>query len=130
LAPRPLLLNDLQVARSTTVRAGYIPGALPLGTWYDAHPHRGAIDNPSNGSRLTCTEGSMQVQSPQPTADHPRHQTGRTGDHADTTKGPTPHRMPTLQRRVMNLSKRGLRRLFEYAQRLGVGMLPRHFYPE
>ena len=77
------------------------------------------------------TEGSLQVQAPHPaTTDHPRDQTGPTGDHPSVTKGPTSHQTPTLKRRVKNLSKRGLRTLFEFGQRFGVDILPRHFYSE
>ncbi|MGE3821507.1 MAG: class I SAM-dependent methyltransferase [Isosphaeraceae bacterium] len=37
---------------------------------------------------------------------------------------------PPLSRRVKNLGKLGLRRAFEVGQRLGVDVLPRHFYSE
>jgi hypothetical protein len=51
-------------------------------------------------------------------------------DEARPGKTPFTQPTPTLKRRVKNLSKRGLRRLFEYAQQLGVDILPRHFYSE
>jgi len=38
--------------------------------------------------------------------------------------------MATLKRHVKDLGKRGLRRFFEAGQRLGVDVLPRHFYSE
>jgi len=38
--------------------------------------------------------------------------------------------LPTPMRRVKNLGKRGLRRLFEVGQRLGFDFLPRHFYSQ
>src|SRR6516164_1613425 len=36
----------------------------------------------------------------------------------------------TLKRRVKNLGKRALRRLFEAGQRCGFDLLPRHFYSQ
>lgn len=44
--------------------------------------------------------------------------------------GRTSQPTPTLKRRVKNLGKRGLRRLFEFGQWFGVDILPRHFYSE
>src|SRR4051812_9992690 len=38
--------------------------------------------------------------------------------------------MSTLKRHVKDLGKRGLRKFFEAGQRLGVDILPRHFYSE
>ena len=38
--------------------------------------------------------------------------------------------MPTFKRQIKTLGKRGLRRLFEAGQRLGVDVLPRHYYSE
>jgi len=38
--------------------------------------------------------------------------------------------MPTLKRQFKSIGKRGLRRLFEAGQRLGVDVLPRHYYSE
>jgi hypothetical protein len=40
------------------------------------------------------------------------------------------HPAPSLKRRTKNSLKRGLRTLFEFGQRLGVDILPRHFYSE
>ena len=37
---------------------------------------------------------------------------------------------PSLKRRLKNQAKRGLRHLFELGQRVGVDILPRHFYSE
>src|SRR5947207_2777692 len=37
---------------------------------------------------------------------------------------------PSLKRRLKNVSKRGLRTLFELGQRCGLDVLPRHFYSE
>jgi len=44
---------------------------------------------------------------------------------SDTAQPPA-----SLQRRLKNQAKRGLRRLFEWGQRVGVDILPRHFYSE
>ncbi len=42
----------------------------------------------------------------------------------------SPRANPSLKRRVKDLGKRGLRRLFEVGQGLGFDVLPRHFYSQ
>ena len=64
-------------------------------------------------------EDAMHVETPTRTTDEFRGVSA-----APTSQG------PCFKRRLKNLSKRGLRGLFEFGQRLGVDVLPRHFYSE
>ena len=72
----------------------------------------------------------MQVRSTQIANDSARSQAGDEGRLARVPSGPVSDPRPTLKRRVKDLGKRGLRRLFEVGQRFGVDILPRHFYSE
>ncbi len=72
----------------------------------------------------------MQLQATHPVSDHSLNQAGPGGDEFSTEKGHALHQKPALKRRVKNLGKRGLRALFEFGQRFGVDILPRHFYSE
>jgi predicted O-methyltransferase YrrM len=91
---------------------------------------RSVVEILINGSRSMSTEGSVQVQATHPVSDHPRNQAGPVGDDPSTEKGSALHQKPALKRRVKTLGKRGLRALFEFGQRFGVDILPRHFYSE
>src|SRR4051812_34841551 len=47
-----------------------------------------------------------------------------------TPRKGVPRAMSTLKRKVKDLGKHSLKKLFEGGQRLGVDILPRHFYSE
>ncbi len=72
----------------------------------------------------------MQAQSPRVASDHATNRSRAKSDGATTLNGSASPRQPapTLKRRIKNLSKRGLRRLFEFGQHCGVDLLPRHYY--
>jgi hypothetical protein len=51
-------------------------------------------------------------------------------DAPDSVRNDSVPPRPSLKRRLKNLSKRGLRKLFEVGQHCGLDILPRHFYSE
>jgi predicted O-methyltransferase YrrM len=75
-------------------------------------------------------EDSMRALASPTTLDPLLDQAGPIGDPPELARRPIAPEAPTLNRRLKDLSKRGLRVLFEVGQRCGVDILPRHFYSE
>ncbi len=73
----------------------------------------------------------MQTQSPRLAGDHLTNPSRPDREGASALlQGSAARQPPNLRRRLKNLSKRGLRTLFEFGQHFGVDLLPRHFYSE